>query len=240
MTAASFVDANSSRTSQPRNDPYLTYQFFLSHIPSASLAQPNTLSDSDALSILCYTLIISPESTHGWVVFKFFHEDALRTSVGVDVSTIPHPSSSTFPQAPFLVDISKTVVKFWKVLGPEEITDWAELARDVRNAHTQLMASFGNGTIFDGKDWEEQRHYHARSLYYKWMGLQAIHGVTRTNDATSTQVPPNWPQMVSPFRYIFTWHTFIFFAQEPNPQSSGEPSHGYVDPYLTTFHGQYT
>ncbi|PVF91818.1 hypothetical protein CPB86DRAFT_820180 [Serendipita vermifera] len=159
----------------PRNGPHLIHQFFLNYIPNASLVQPNILSDSDALSILCYTLITSPESTHAWVIFKFFHEEALRANAGVDLPPTSQSSPFVFPPSPLLADISKAVVNFWKVF---EIADWAELACDVRNAHTQLVASFGNGVIFDGKDWEEQRHYHASSLYFKWMGYQATYGIT--------------------------------------------------------------
>ncbi|PVF98993.1 hypothetical protein CPB86DRAFT_326921 [Serendipita vermifera] len=178
MTTASSVDANLSHITQPRNDPSSIYQFFLNYIPSASLVQPNTLSDSDALSILCYTFVTTPEPSHAWVAFKHFHEDALKASAGVEISTITNLSLFAFPQSPFLADISKTVVGFWNVLDPGEIMDWAELARDIRNAHTQLVASFGNGITFDGKSWEEQRSYHARTLYFKWMGYQATYGIT--------------------------------------------------------------
>ncbi|PVF91273.1 hypothetical protein CPB86DRAFT_802944 [Serendipita vermifera] len=204
----------------PRNNPSLAYQFFLNYIPSASLFRPNTLSNNDALSILCYTLITTPESTHAWVAFKCFHEDALKASVGVDASTTPNSSSFTFPLSPFLIDISKTVVEYWKLLEPGEIMDWAELARDIRNAHSQLVASFGSGVIFDGKDWEEQRNYLARTLYYKWMGLQASHGISGANDGTATYMGQYWTQT------------------ETSSQLYGELSHGVVDPSLTTF--QYT
>ncbi|PVF98991.1 hypothetical protein CPB86DRAFT_872964 [Serendipita vermifera] len=140
--------------------PLLTLAAHDTCFHSSILLQPNTLSDSDALSILCYTLVTSPESTHAWIVFKFFHEDALKASAGANVSSIIptttfHSTSFTFPSSSFLADISKNVVEFWKALAPDEIMDWAEFARDIRNAHTQLVASFGNGIIFDGKDWEE-------------------------------------------------------------------------------------
>ncbi|PVF98992.1 hypothetical protein CPB86DRAFT_784222 [Serendipita vermifera] len=84
-----------------------------------------------------------------------------------------HSTSFTFPSSSFLTDISKNAVEFWKALAPDEIMDWAEFARDIRNAHMQLVVSFGSGITFDGKDWEEQRSYHARTLYFKWMGYQA-------------------------------------------------------------------
>ncbi|PVF91272.1 hypothetical protein CPB86DRAFT_820621 [Serendipita vermifera] len=205
----------------PRNDPSLAYQFFLNYIPSASLVQPNTLSDSDALSILCYTLVTTPESTHAWFVFKFFQGDALRASAGVDASTTPNSSPFTFPPPPFLADISKTVVEYWNLLEPHDIMDWAELAHDVRNAHTQLVASFSNRVTFDGKDWEDQRQYLARTLYYKWTGLQASHVISGTNVGASMYMPQYWT------------------PTETNSQVYGEPSHGAIDPNLTTFYGQY-
>jgi hypothetical protein len=108
----------------------------------------------------------------------------LRANAGANISTVSS-SYFSFPPSPFLADISKKVIEFWKVLEPSEIAEWAELACDIRTAHAQLVAVFGNGVVFDGKDWEEQRHYHARTLYLKWMGLQAIHGTTGTNYGTS-------------------------------------------------------
>lgn len=222
VTAGPLSPRNEIPILTPRNDPYLIYQSFLNYIPSASLVQPNTLSNSDALSVLCYTLVTTPDVAHAWAAFKFFQEDALKANAGMDVSTPSNSFSFAFPPSPFLADISKAVVNFWNVLEPDEVVDWAELARDIRNAHTQLVASFGNGINFYGKDWEEQRHYHARSLYFKWMGLQAIHGVTGTNVSASTYMPQYWAQT------------------ETDPQSYGETSNGGVDPYLTTFNEQYT
>lgn len=115
--------------------------------------------------------------------------------------------------------------------------DWAELARDIRNAHSQLVASFGSGVIFDGKDWEEQRNYLARTLYYKWMGLQASHGISGANDGTATYMGQYWTQTVSGFRYALGIASSLS-AQETSSQLYGELSHGVVDPSLTTF--QYT
>ncbi|PVF98995.1 hypothetical protein CPB86DRAFT_796928 [Serendipita vermifera] len=83
----------------PRSNPYLIYQFFLNYIPSASLVQPNTLSNSDALSVLCYMLVITPESTHAWIIFKLFQEDALRENAGADYF---HLSYNYTPQMPLL------------------------------------------------------------------------------------------------------------------------------------------
>jgi hypothetical protein len=100
-----------------------------------------------------------------------------------------------FPPSPLFADISKTVVELWKTVQPPEVIEWAELARDIRIAHTYLVAAFGNGVVFDGKDWEEQRQYHARSLYFKWMGLQAIHGTAGANGA-SVYDPQNWSHPV--------------------------------------------
>lgn len=161
---------------QPRYDHRSLYYFFLHYTPSANLAQPNILSDNDALSELCYALVTTPESTHGWVVFKFFHEDILKVRGGADIWTAPQSSSFTFPSSPLHADISKTVKEFWNTLKPSEAMEWAELAHDIRNAYKQLMALFGNGLTFDGNDWEKQRHYHARALYFKWEKYQATDG----------------------------------------------------------------
>jgi hypothetical protein len=124
------------------------------------------------------------------------------------MSTAVYSSSFVFPPSPFLADISKTVVEFWKVLDSSEIMEWGELACDIRLAHAQLIAIFGNGVIFDGKDWEEQRHYHARTLYFKWMGLQAVHGTTGIDHSTSVCVPPSFTQLVSTFTHP-AWRRLI-------------------------------
>jgi hypothetical protein len=124
----------------------------------------------------------------------------LKANAGVDISTAP---SIVFPPPPYLADISKKVVEFWKVLEPFEIAEWAELACDIRAAHVQLIAVFGNGVVFDGKDWEEQRQYHARTLYFKWMGLQVSYGMTQINDGTSAYAPAYLTQLVSLFYHPY-------------------------------------
>jgi hypothetical protein len=111
--------------------------------------------------------------------------------MGVDILAT---SSAAFPPSPFLADISKKVVDFWKVLELHEIAEWEELACDILTTHTQLVAMFGNGVVFDGKDWEKQRHHHARTLYWKWMGLQSVYGSTQT---VSAVVSPYIVQLVS-------------------------------------------
>jgi hypothetical protein len=100
-------------------------------------------------------------------VFKILQEDALKANAGIDISATPHSTLFAFPPSPLFADISKTVLEYWKSLQPAEVIDWEELARDIRIAHAQLLAVFGNGVIFDGNDWEEQRQYHARTLYFK-------------------------------------------------------------------------
>jgi hypothetical protein len=110
------------------------------------------------------------------------------------------------------------VLEYWKTLQPSEVTDWAELARDIRIAHAQLLAAFGNGAVFDGNDWEEQRYYHARTLYFKWMGLQAVHGVNGTNDDTLVYVPAYMTQMVSTFvviYYALNWRPHLYLFRKP-------------------------
>ncbi|PVF98982.1 hypothetical protein CPB86DRAFT_825352 [Serendipita vermifera] len=161
----------------PRSNPHFIYEFLLRHIPVASLAGQNTLSNNDILSPLCYTFSTTPEFIHPWIIFKFVQEDALKAGAGV---TPAHHYSEpySFPPSPFLADISKTIVEFWKTLEPSDIAEWEELARDIRNIYGRIVTLFGNGSTFDGRSWEEQRSYHARTLYFKWMGYQATYGNT--------------------------------------------------------------
>ncbi|PVF91816.1 hypothetical protein CPB86DRAFT_802533 [Serendipita vermifera] len=122
----------------------------------ASLVAPNTLSNDDMLSPLCYILSTTPESIHPWIVFKFVQEDALRAGHSEGVAPI--------------------IVNTWRTLETSDIAEWEELARDIRNIYGRIVTLFGNGSTFDGKSWEEQRSYHARTLYFKWMGYQATYG----------------------------------------------------------------
>jgi hypothetical protein len=63
------------------------------------------------------------------------------------------------------------------------MAEWGELARDIRDAHALLVYLFGNGVIFDGNAWEEQKYYHARTIYLKWIGSQALRGLTEAEDS---------------------------------------------------------
>jgi hypothetical protein len=93
--------------------------------------------------------------------------------------------------------MSKPILEYWNALNPEEIFEWEELARDIRSAYAQLAARFGNGAVFDGRDWEDQRHYHARSLFFKWTGYQTMQTVSVVNDTISMYVPTSLAQTVS-------------------------------------------
>jgi hypothetical protein len=73
------------------------------------------------------------------------------------------------------VDIPTVIAAFWLALEPAEMGEWEELARDICSIHVQLVGSFGNGVIFDGNPWEEQKRYHVRSVYLKWEGYRALH-----------------------------------------------------------------
>jgi hypothetical protein len=188
------------------------YQFFLHYIPSADPLELYSLPNNDTISTLVYALATAPESSRAWIVFKILQEDILRVNSGVDLSTIAFSSTVAFPPPPFLADISRTVVGFWEVLDSSEVIEWAKLARDIRIAHTQLVTAFGNGVLFEGKDWEEHRHYHARTLYWKWMGLQSVHGSTQTNESTSAFVSTYMVQRVStllPSTTRFNWRRLI-------------------------------
>jgi hypothetical protein len=173
------------------------YRILLNHIPTAKPNTSNTITNNDVLSPLSYALATTPESSHAWTVFKLVQEEAMRFITGEDSSAIPTPSSFTFPPSPFTAEISKRILELWNALGPNEMFEWEELVRDIRNIYARLITLFGNGITFDGKDWEEQRHYHARSLYFKWTGYQAIHGIPMTNHGATIYAPANLTQMVS-------------------------------------------
>ncbi|PVF90951.1 hypothetical protein CPB86DRAFT_803179 [Serendipita vermifera] len=85
------------------------------------------------------------------------------------------------------MDISKTIIDLWNTLDPTVIFEWEELVRDIKNAYAQLVSRFGNGVVFYGDNWEDQRCYHARSLFFKWMGYQyqSMYGTAPVDDPTT-------------------------------------------------------
>jgi hypothetical protein len=93
--------------------------------------------------------------------------------------------------------MSKPILEYWNALNSEEVLEWEELARDIRSAYAQLVARFGNGTLFDGSAWEDQRYYHARSLFFKWTGYRAVQSISVAADTTSSYVPVSLAQTVS-------------------------------------------
>jgi hypothetical protein len=95
------------------------------------------------------------------------------------------------------MDHSKTILEYWKALYPEEVLEWEELARDIRTVYAQLAARFGDGAVFDGKDWEDQRYYHTRSLFLKWTGYQAMQNVSAENNIALMYAPTSLAQTVS-------------------------------------------
>jgi hypothetical protein len=129
---------------------------------------------------------------HGWAVFKMFQEQACKASIDGSESFIPtygglpHPSVDT--------NIAKAIAKSWMTLSMSEIAEWEELARDIRAAYSLLTSSFGNGAVFEGSQWEEERLYHARSIYLKWLGTQSAQAmVDETNSMTYAPVDPMHP-----------------------------------------------
>ncbi|CAG8738650.1 12329_t:CDS:2, partial [Acaulospora colombiana] len=173
----------------PRNNPHIIYYLFLNHTPTADPTQPTyILSNSDALSSLTYAFATTPEYYHSWLVFKFVQWEALRASAEVDIPAMADLSPLAFPPTPSTMDISKAIIDLWKSLDPAAILEWEELTRDIRSAYAQLVSRFGNGVVFDGDAWEDQRYYHARSLFYKWMGYQSMHS-TIQNDPTAIYAP---------------------------------------------------
>lgn len=135
---------------------------------------------------------------HGWAVFKTFQEQIRKTSVDGPESFIPTYSGP--PHSSTDINIAKAVVESWMTLSMSEIAEWGELARDIRAVYTLLISSFGNGTIFEGSQWEEERLYDARSIYLKWLGSQSAQAmVDGTNSMSYASVNPT--QLVSfPFK----------------------------------------
>ncbi|PVF93015.1 hypothetical protein CPB86DRAFT_829604 [Serendipita vermifera] len=176
----------------PSNDPYILYHLFLNHTPTANPTQPTyILSNSDALSSLTYAFTTTPESSHPWLVFKLVQWEPLRASTDVGFPPTVDLSPYAFPPDPSTLDISKTIIDIWNTLDPTSIFEWEELTRDIKNAYAQLVSRFGNGVVFYGDHWEDQRYYHARSLFFKWMGYQyqSIQGITPVDDSATMYAP---------------------------------------------------
>ncbi|PVF93018.1 hypothetical protein CPB86DRAFT_819143 [Serendipita vermifera] len=121
--------------------------------------------------------------------------EALRASADADVPALADLSPFSFPPDPSTMDISKSIIDLWKSLDPTAIFEWTELTCDIKSAYAQLVSRFGNGAVFDGNTWEDQRHYHARSLFYKWMGYhyQSMQSAPVT-DPTNMYVPVSLTQ----------------------------------------------
>ncbi|PVF93032.1 hypothetical protein CPB86DRAFT_801577 [Serendipita vermifera] len=177
----------------PRNNPGLVHQFLLRQIPTVQPSGTDTLSNDATLSPLIYALLTTPCSSHGWVVFKFMQEQELRVAASPNTSTIDPPllNMFSFPPSTFTADTSRAVAQFWTNLNQVEVAEWEELARDIREIHARLVSLFGSGIVSDGNAWEEQRQYHARTIYLKWTGSQAIYGVSGVNGEPVTGHPTN-------------------------------------------------
>ncbi|PVF91988.1 hypothetical protein CPB86DRAFT_802397 [Serendipita vermifera] len=181
----------------PSNNPYIVYHFFLNHTPTAEPTQPTyILSNNDALSSLTYAFATNPESSHPWLVFKLVQWESLRASTDVSLLPTVDLSPFAFPPDPSTLDISKTIIDLWNTLDPTAILEWEELTRDIKNAYAQLVSRFGNGAVFYGDHWEDQRRYHARSLFFKWMGYQyqSMYGTTLVDDPANMYVPASLTQ----------------------------------------------
>ncbi|PVF92343.1 hypothetical protein CPB86DRAFT_802097 [Serendipita vermifera] len=176
----------------PSDDPYIVYHFFLKHTPTANPSQPTyILSNNDALSSLTYAFATTPESSHPWLVFKLVQWESLRASADVGLPPTVDLSPFAFPPDPSTLEISKTILDLWNTLEPTAIFEWEELTRDIKNAYAQLVSRFGNGVVFYGDHWEDQRYYHARSLFFKWMGhqYQSMYGTTPADGHANMYAP---------------------------------------------------
>ncbi|PVF91120.1 hypothetical protein CPB86DRAFT_792268 [Serendipita vermifera] len=114
----------------------------------------------------------------------------------MDIPAMADLSPFSFPPSPSAMDASKAIIDLWKSLDAAAIVEWEELTRDIQNAYAQLVSRFGNGIVFDGNTWEDQRYYHARSLFFKWMGYQSMHSVTLSNDSATEYIPGSLTLMV--------------------------------------------
>ncbi|PVF93019.1 hypothetical protein CPB86DRAFT_877453 [Serendipita vermifera] len=210
------------RLTVPSNDPCVIYNFFLHHTPTADLTYPNyKLSNNDALSSLTYAFATTPESSHSWLVFKLVQWEALRANAEVNVPALVDLSPLAFPPDPYIQYISKTIIGLWKALDPAAIFEWEELTRDVHSAYAQLFSRFGNGVEFDGNAWENQRYYHARSLFFKWKGHQSMHSTTPIIDPEFIYAPVSLTQA------------------EPNTQFVGNSFHESINPYVPGLDGTF-
>lgn len=120
-------------------------------------------------------LYTTPLAIHDALVFKFVQEQEfmkrVRESEAIQSAhrSQPPPISNSSP-----AEMSGLVAQFWMCLDASEKSQWAELARDIRNAYTQLVAAFGDGVIFDANTWEEERKYRTESIFLKWLGAQVV------------------------------------------------------------------
>ncbi|PVF90831.1 hypothetical protein CPB86DRAFT_792413 [Serendipita vermifera] len=174
----------------PRNGPSIISHFFLNHTPTADLTQANTLSNGETLSTLAYAFATTPQSSHSWLVFKLVQWEVLRRSAEVNIPALVDLSPFSFPPNPLTMGISKALIDLWTSLDKAALFEWDELTRDIQSAYAQLVSRFGNGVVFDGSAWEDQRYYHARSLFFKWTGYQSVQSVTPSNNL---YIPTPWP-----------------------------------------------
>ncbi|CAG8693379.1 7339_t:CDS:2, partial [Acaulospora colombiana] len=175
-------------TKKGDDGPHLLHDFLLDQIPCADLTRPNIMSNNNILSILLYTLDTTPRSMHGWATFKIFQEHTLKRPNNQPEFAVTNYSalSSTYTD----VDTARTIADSWTALGPAEIAEWEELAHDIRIAYAQLIATFGNRIVFEGFLWEEERLYHVRTIYLKWLGCQTAQARANTTNLMTAAFYP--------------------------------------------------
>ncbi|PVF91987.1 hypothetical protein CPB86DRAFT_791629 [Serendipita vermifera] len=147
--------------------------------------------------MLAYAFATTPDSSHSWILFRMMQWEVLRASAGLDTPTMVDLSPFSFPPGAANMGISMSIIEIWKNLDPAAIFEWEELTRDIKSAYAQLVYRFGNGIIFDGNAWEDQRYYHARSLFFKWMGYQLMHTATPSNNLATMYIPTSLDPVVS-------------------------------------------
>jgi hypothetical protein len=167
----------------------------------------NLITNNHALSPFLHKLCTTPVTIHDAIVFKFIQEQELvkrARASGVNRSlNAPLPSTSSNASA---VDMSWLVARFWMCLDDIEKSQWAELARDIRNAYQELIAAFGDGVIFEANTWEEERNYRTNNIFLKWLGAQMVQSRRNTNHVFSSTTSGESGQMVSSHHVRRTLH----------------------------------
>ncbi|PVF97446.1 hypothetical protein CPB86DRAFT_798152 [Serendipita vermifera] len=179
----------------------------------------NTITNNHALSLFMSKLYTTPVAIHDALVFKFAQEQEFMKRVRGSEAVqsfhrpAPPPTSNSSP-----ADMTRLVAQFWMCLDASEKSQWAELARDIRNAYTQLVAAFGDGVIFDANTWEEERKYRTKSIFLKWLGAQVVQRGWETSNLFIPVTSGEFGQTNTPYPSIEPtfWNSPSYTYQDPS------------------------